>query len=443
MFPRISARRGACIARVHFRSDANGRDKDLPVGVSKRNVQGIDRVFLNCAVCHVGTVRDTPESPPRIIVGMPANNVDLQASSGSSSPARPDEKFTPERIVAGDETPWLPGTTCSIALLLALPRHRLGCAAGTLLLRHRFSFMDREPDTGPGRVDTFNPPKVLLNFPHGQLCPTKEWVGNCDLPSIWNQRQRKGMQLHWDGNNTSVEERNRSAAFGTGATPADARSPAMKRTGWWLLDKAKPPPYPYPRIDAGARGRKAQPLYAQYCAALPRPERHRLRRRSWSARSRRSQRSSTDRHRLDSYTHELSRQPESALRGLSGGALQTFPQDLRLRQSAARRHLAARALSAQRLGADAARFARTGVATPAELFIAATTFLIRKRVGFISNVPAENGRKFFRFDTTAPGNGNFGHEVADGSSPLPRATRYGTESARRREGRHRRYLKTF
>src|SRR5450432_3225012 len=30
------------------------KGKDLPVGVSKRNVQGIERVFLNCAICHVG-----------------------------------------------------------------------------------------------------------------------------------------------------------------------------------------------------------------------------------------------------------------------------------------------------------------------------------------------------------------------------------------------------
>ncbi len=67
-------------------------------------------------------------------------------------------------------------------------------------------------------MDTFNPPKVLLNFRMEDL-PTNEWVGNCDLPSIWNQSKREGMQLHWDGNNNSVDERNRSAAYGTGATP--------------------------------------------------------------------------------------------------------------------------------------------------------------------------------------------------------------------------------
>ncbi|TMP94925.1 MAG: cytochrome c, partial [Verrucomicrobia bacterium] len=34
--------------------------KDLPIGVSRRNTQGLDRVFLNCAICHTGSVRETP-----------------------------------------------------------------------------------------------------------------------------------------------------------------------------------------------------------------------------------------------------------------------------------------------------------------------------------------------------------------------------------------------
>ncbi|HEX2099134.1 MAG TPA: hypothetical protein VHF69_00640, partial [Candidatus Synoicihabitans sp.] len=39
--------------------------RDLPIGVSERTVRGIRRVFLNCAVCHVGTVRDSAESERR------------------------------------------------------------------------------------------------------------------------------------------------------------------------------------------------------------------------------------------------------------------------------------------------------------------------------------------------------------------------------------------
>src|SRR5437588_6670415 len=47
--------------------------KDLPIGVSRRNTQGLDRVFLNCAICHAGSVRETPQTPPVIYAGMPSH----------------------------------------------------------------------------------------------------------------------------------------------------------------------------------------------------------------------------------------------------------------------------------------------------------------------------------------------------------------------------------
>jgi hypothetical protein len=40
------------------------------------------------------------------------------------------------------------------------------------------------------------------------------------LPSrLWNQKPREGMQLHWEGDNDSVDERNLSAGLGAGITP--------------------------------------------------------------------------------------------------------------------------------------------------------------------------------------------------------------------------------
>ena len=45
------------------------------------------------------------------------------------------------------------------------------------------------------------------------------------------------MQLHWDGNNTKVEERNKSAAFGTGTTPPTIDLKAIGRVEEWLLDE--------------------------------------------------------------------------------------------------------------------------------------------------------------------------------------------------------------
>ena len=52
--------------------------KDLPIGVSRRNTQGLDRVFLNCAICHAGSVRETPQTRSVIYAGMPSNTVDLE-----------------------------------------------------------------------------------------------------------------------------------------------------------------------------------------------------------------------------------------------------------------------------------------------------------------------------------------------------------------------------
>ena len=58
-----------------------------------------------------------------------------------------------------------------------------------LTIRDKVSFMTRQPDWGPGRVDTFNPYKaVQFNFPMNEI-PDEEIVGITDLPSIWLQRR--------------------------------------------------------------------------------------------------------------------------------------------------------------------------------------------------------------------------------------------------------------
>lgn len=235
--------------------------KDLPVGVSKRNVQGMDRVFLNCAVCHAGTYRRSLESTPELVLGMPANTVNLQEFQTFLFKCATDERFTPDRILnevqrIGGDLDWLDESALR-NVGVYLMRDRL------LLLRDRFRFLEREPDYGPGRVDTFSSPKVLLNFPMHKL-PEREWVGNCDFPSIWLQRQREGMQLHWDGNNTKVQERNRSAAFGTGSYPPTLDRPLIRRVENWIMD-VKPPPFPFPVNQV--RVERGKILYLQHCGS--------------------------------------------------------------------------------------------------------------------------------------------------------------------------------
>ena len=61
---------------------------ELPIGVSRRRRIGIDHVGLNCAVCHTGTVRDTPDvaaADRAGHAGAPARPAGVRASSCSSA----------------------------------------------------------------------------------------------------------------------------------------------------------------------------------------------------------------------------------------------------------------------------------------------------------------------------------------------------------------------
>ena len=389
---------GQGYASIGFIFETN---REFPIGISQRNVQGIDRVFLNCAACHTGTVRDAPDSGPRIVVGMPANGMNLQAFERFIFACARDENFNAQRLV--DEIAQRQGDDWLNRLLFRfvavdLARQRL------ISLSQRFSFMEREPDPGPGRVDTFNPPKTLLNFPMDKLSPD-EWVGNCDLPSIWNQAKRKGMWLHWDGNNNSVEERNRSAAFGTGAIPTTLDRPSIKRMEEFI-NTNMPPPWPYQINRAQAdRGEK---LYAEYCAKC-------------HGRSGTDfagelvgqvtpvENIRTDRHRLDSYTSELCANQNLLYAG--------YPEE---RFAHFRKTFGYANQPLDGLWLRGPYLHNGSVATLRELlepaakrraeFFRGYDVIDRARVGFVSDVAAEKSRKFFKFDTRLPGNSNSGHE---------------------------------
>src|SRR5437763_4538808 len=274
--------------------------KDLPVGVSQRNTQGVNRVFLNCAICHVGSVRETPQSKAVFYTGMPSNTVDLGAFERFIFACATDQRFTADRLIAemkgiGADYDFL---NRQLMRYYAIPfmRERL------LLLAGHFRFLDWEPPQGPGRTDTFTPAKTLLEFPLEQL-ESKELVGLCDFPSIWLQGERKqhGLHAHWDGNNVRMEERNLSASFGTGTFPPTVDHKQLGRIEQWLLTK-EPPKYPFAINQEHAA--KGAPLYAQYCANC-----HGKSGRDFGGEAVGQivpiADIGTDRHRFDSYTYQL------------------------------------------------------------------------------------------------------------------------------------------
>jgi hypothetical protein len=400
--------------------------KELPIGVSERNVQGLDRVFLNCAICHAGSVRDSPESKPRIILGMPANVVDLQAFERFLFQCAVDENFTAQRIIP-EIAKNVPREDFINRLLLrfvgvSLMRDRM------IMLRDRFKFQDREPDCGPGRVDTFNPPKVLLNFRMDSL-PTNEWVGNCALPSIWFQSKREGMWLHWDGNNNSVQERNRSAAFGTGATPPTLDRRSMQRTEDWLYNKAAPPAYPYPINPALAA--KGEPLYTEYCAQC-----HGANGKDFTGKYVGQvtpiETVATDRHRLDSYSSDLCANQNLLYAAYPDERFKHFRKTF----GYANQPLDGIWLRAPYLHNGSVPTLRDLLeSSPArpKMFYRGYDVYDPRRVGFVGDVAGENGSQFFLFDSSLPGNGNFGHEGRE----------YGTELTAGEKDALVEFMKTF
>lgn len=215
--------------------------RDLPIGFSKRRVN-IDRVGQNCSICHVSTVRVSDgmdaeqiygESPTYVsdsedrilILGMPANTMDLQAYFEFLFNVATDADFTTTNVMAHiNDATWLD------PIEQWLYRQSVPLVRETLLARRQqLAYLNEIPRFGPGRVDTFNPYKVIFHD-----MPYDGTIGTVDLPSIWNQRPRVGMQLHWDGNNTSVFERNISAAFGAGVTAESLDLPRLLRVASWI-----------------------------------------------------------------------------------------------------------------------------------------------------------------------------------------------------------------
>ncbi len=418
----------------------------LPFGMSMRNVRGIDVVYLNCGACHIGTVRDSPGATPRVVPGMPAHGFDLGAWGTFLTSVPLDQKFTGQRLLDQIKSmqddphrlvdkPDMINQMIFKYLAADLMRDQL------IILKQRLAFIDTST-WGPGRVDTFNAPKALLNFPMDKADP-KELMGNVDFPSVWNQGPRKGMQLHWDGNNTSVDERNLSAAFGTGAYPPNLDAERVLRMARYL-ETAKPPAYPY-AIDS-ALAAKGAAVYQEYCAGCH----------GWRDAPFRNNpphadekvgtvvpidKIGTDRWRLDSYTWPLAVNQSTLYAGYEKdwGFDPPYPQrfsHFRKTNGYANLPLDGIWLRGPYLHNGSVPNLRELLepsAARSKVFYRGNDVFDQQSVGFVSTVAEQDGRKFFVFDTSKKGNGNGGHEGHAYGTDLPPAEKLALIE----------YLKTF
>ena len=142
--------------------------QEMPIGLSRRKVI-IPRVGMNCAICHTGTVRDTPDVGA---ANLPGNARQYLRPAGI--PAIPDRlrlgrPLHRRQRGAGDCGAHEPRSVLSGSIY----SQAVYQTREALLDRsRRLAFTRHEPLWGPGRVDTFNPYKtVQFNFPVPETAP--------------------------------------------------------------------------------------------------------------------------------------------------------------------------------------------------------------------------------------------------------------------------------
>jgi processive rubber oxygenase RoxA-like protein len=255
VFPEyLPDRPGEGYARLGFIFEPGTLDR--PIGISERD-KPITRVGLNCAACHTGTIRDSPDAPPRVVLGMPAQGLNAEGYLRFLFNAARDPRFNSDVLLAAIRQvnpgfSWWEGLVYQY-VAIPMTRDELLRTAG------HYSWIGRRTGLGPGRIDAFDQYRTAFGL------PTDEAIGPSDFPSVWNLRQRTGMQLHWDGSTDSLDEASRSVILGMGASSASLDDASVDRLKGWLLD-LQPPPFPRDRLNP-ERVQAGQVIYQTQCSA--------------------------------------------------------------------------------------------------------------------------------------------------------------------------------
>lgn len=373
-----------------FENGPNGIPRDLPIGVSRRQRLGLDMIGLNCAVCHVGTLRTRQNSSRRIVLGMPAHQLNLQGFFSFVLDSVLDPRFTPDNVIGHIEAKF--GSLNPADRLLMRQALIPQLRERTLLLRSRVGilFSSGAPQWGPGRVDTFNPYKSLQFGWQLEQLPPQELVAASDFPSLWNQEPRKEMNLHWDGNNSSLDERNLSAGLGAGITPVTVDYESIARIKNYIFH-LPPPAWPEDMPLDREAAKRGEVSYRRYCA-----ECHDFAGKM-VGQIEPLERIRTDRARFDSYTTTFADNQNTLFAGTTN-RFKSFKKTVGYANQ-----------PLDGIWARAPYLHNGSVPTLADLlepperrpkeFYRGYDVYDPLRVGFVSNVAQENGRSFFLYRT--------------------------------------------
>jgi len=236
-----------------------GRDRALgtPVGFSRAKV-GVERMSINCALCHTTRVRLSENAEPALYVGGAGNTIDIQGYQRFLSNCAVDEEFNADNLIpVMDEKVGLGFFEKQLYRFVLIPvvRKQLKKQGKA------YAWSYQRPRWGPGRIDPFNPVKF------GMLRLTDDGtVGNSDMLPLWNlaeREKRSWATFHWDGLTTSLRDSVVSSALGDGMVAKEYKPANIKRFENFVRN-IPAPPSPHKPDGNVAEGKK---LFDQNCAA--------------------------------------------------------------------------------------------------------------------------------------------------------------------------------
>jgi len=258
---------------------------DRPIGFSRRRVFGMDFVGMNCSFCHLGTYKDAEGAKTQLVLGGTGNAVNIEKYFLYLFAAFSDRRFNADLVMPaidkelarqGAQLGWVTRFIYRHVLIPLLPVYLRSLEVD------KFDFIIPNnpktlPDFGPGRVDTW----ALYKRTFATQLGGNGTPGIADFTSLWNQKARVGMQLHWDGNTNVLVERNVVSALSLiGKNIEYLDFARMSRVTDWI-DNLLPPSYPdrYPSNPTHPNDRAIDPdllargttLFNQECARCHAP----------------------------------------------------------------------------------------------------------------------------------------------------------------------------
>ena len=229
---------------------------ETPVGMPVGRV-GFERIGINCALCHVGSVRTSATAARQTLPGAPTSRFDLQGYLRFLFSCGESAHFNPDDVLAEiNKVHPLPVNEALAYRYIVIPMMKQALA----VQKAQMSWMERNPSWGPGRSDPFNPAKAQL-----LLLPPDGTIGNSDPPPLWNMKERRS--LHWDGLNDSLTEIVVNSGIGNGASNGSINLRSLARMQNWVTG-LKSPVYPFQiDRDRATRGRRVYDVECASCHA--------------------------------------------------------------------------------------------------------------------------------------------------------------------------------